>query len=168
MRAILQVGDVLYLKNGELREIEEIQVLDGGQQVYNFHVEELASYAVGSSSVLVHNSSAGNVSDVVQEHHAVPWNNQTYNHQNNPLVKQSGADLKTLPSNLKAVQGHAGRHCPAYHRAVAQRLNAGYLKVKGKGQDAALKQLNSVIKGIWRDISNGKLQLYSSKNVTVL
>ena len=43
----LRVGDVLYLKNGELREIEEILVLEGGQQVYNFHVEELASYAVG-------------------------------------------------------------------------------------------------------------------------
>ena len=43
----LRVGDVLYLKNGELRKIEEIQVFDGGQQVYNFHVEELASYAVG-------------------------------------------------------------------------------------------------------------------------
>ena len=31
---------MLYLKNDELREIEEILVLEGGQQVYNFHVEE--------------------------------------------------------------------------------------------------------------------------------
>ena len=53
----LRVGDVLYLKNGESREIGEIQVLEGGQQVYNFHVEELANYAVGEGCVLVHNAS---------------------------------------------------------------------------------------------------------------
>ena len=55
----LRVGDVLYLKNGELPEIEQILVLEGGQQVYNFHVEELASYAVGAGWVLVHNGSNG-------------------------------------------------------------------------------------------------------------
>src|SRR5262249_48728084 len=53
----LRVGDVLYLRGGELRAIEEIQVLDGGERVYNFRVEELASYAVGVTQVLVHNDS---------------------------------------------------------------------------------------------------------------
>ena len=53
----LRVGDVLYLKNGELPEIKEILVLEGGQQVYNFQVEELATFGVGARWVLVHNSS---------------------------------------------------------------------------------------------------------------
>ena len=73
----LRIGDVLYLKNGELPEIKEILVLEGGQQVYNFHVEELASYAVGEGWVLVHNSSTGNVT------FANPWD-ILFSHPINP------------------------------------------------------------------------------------
>ena len=53
----LRVGDAPYLRGGEERLIEEIQVLAGGQRVYNFRVEELACYGVGSAEVLVHNTS---------------------------------------------------------------------------------------------------------------
>ena len=50
----LRVGDVLHLRSGGERVIEEIQVLAGGQRVYNFRVEELACYAVGRAGILVH------------------------------------------------------------------------------------------------------------------
>ena len=35
-------------------------MLAGGQRVYNFRVEELACYVVGSLQILVHNTSKGN------------------------------------------------------------------------------------------------------------
>jgi hypothetical protein len=53
----LCVGDLLYLKSGEVVAIEEIEGGEGRVTVYNFHVEELESYAVGSCEIFVHNSS---------------------------------------------------------------------------------------------------------------
>src|SRR5581483_211757 len=53
----LRVGDVLYLKSGELAPIQEIEVEEAWEKVYNFQVEELECYAVGGGQVLVHNTS---------------------------------------------------------------------------------------------------------------
>ncbi len=53
----LRVGDVLYLKSGTLAPIEELTLREVRETVYNFQVEELESYAVGTGAVLVHNTS---------------------------------------------------------------------------------------------------------------
>jgi RHS repeat-associated protein len=54
----LRVGDVLYFKSGEMKPIEQIERQEVWEKVYNFQVEELECYAVGSGQVLVHNVSA--------------------------------------------------------------------------------------------------------------
>ncbi|QDU51624.1 hypothetical protein [Gimesia panareensis] len=52
-----------------------------------------------------------NVADVIQDHHGIPWDNKTWNHQQHPLVKQAGnPSLKKLPENLKPVQGRTVHH----------------------------------------------------------
>jgi hypothetical protein len=56
----LRVGDILLLKPGQRSPITQLTVYKVCQKVYNFHVEELRCYAVGTSQVLVHNNSAIN------------------------------------------------------------------------------------------------------------
>lgn len=53
----LQVGDLLHLRNGNVKEIQEILLVEDTASVYNFLVEELACYSVGSGAILVHNGS---------------------------------------------------------------------------------------------------------------
>jgi hypothetical protein len=53
----LRLGDVLYLKSGALEAIDQIERHEVWEKVYNLQIEELECYAVGSSQVLVHNSS---------------------------------------------------------------------------------------------------------------
>ncbi len=55
----LRVGDVLFLKGSRYATIEQKAVSAVRTAVYNFHVEELQCYAVGTSQVLVHNTSPG-------------------------------------------------------------------------------------------------------------
>ena len=53
----LRVGDVLLLRSGEQVPITALIVRHARLPVYNFHVEELHCYAVGSVQILVHNNS---------------------------------------------------------------------------------------------------------------
>jgi hypothetical protein len=53
----LRVGDVLLLRSGAQAPISRLSVRHARQLVYNFHVQELGCYAVGSQGVLVHNNS---------------------------------------------------------------------------------------------------------------
>lgn len=109
---------------------------------------------------------ATRVDPVTQDHHAVPWNNKTYKHQNHPLVKQAGnPDLETMEENLRALEGHSGRHSKAYHAEVKKRLDDAAKRVAGKGREAAQKALDDVIKKIWEDIASGKLRPYNHKDV---
>ncbi len=52
----LQIGDVLFLQPDRRAPIEMIAVRQDCGKVYNFDVEELHNYAVGTDRVLVHNS----------------------------------------------------------------------------------------------------------------
>jgi hypothetical protein len=56
----LRVGDILLMQAGQQVSITQLTVQKVCQKVYNFHVEELHCYAVGTSQVLVHNNSAIN------------------------------------------------------------------------------------------------------------
>ena len=51
----LRVGDELLARDGRTRQVEAIQHTPFKDKVYNFHVAELETYAVGKESVLVHN-----------------------------------------------------------------------------------------------------------------
>ncbi len=52
----LQVGDVLLLKSGRQAPVTRLAVRQVRQEVYNFQVEGLHCYAVGTGQVLVHNN----------------------------------------------------------------------------------------------------------------
>ena len=56
----LKPGDRIMLLNGEFRSIEstEHEILDVPVKVYNFEVEELHNYYVGTQGILVHNKCA--------------------------------------------------------------------------------------------------------------
>ena len=56
----LRAGDILVLLNGEYVVVEKIQheILETPVRVYNFQVEDLHTYYVANSSVLVHNMCA--------------------------------------------------------------------------------------------------------------
>jgi hypothetical protein len=106
------------------------------------------------------------VADVVQDHHGIPWDNKTWNHQKHPLVKQAGdPNLEKHPQNRKALQGHAGRHSTTYHQEIRRRMDEAYKKVAGKGQEEAKRELENLIKQIWKDIENGTLRPYDHKGV---
>jgi hypothetical protein len=99
-------------------------------------------------------------------HHAIPWDNDTFRHHKHELVQQAGVEVKTYARNLREVTGHKGPHSRSlYHPEIKRRLDAAHTKVEGKGQKAAQRALDRVIDGIWRDIGNGKLPLYRSKDV---
>lgn len=111
---------------------------------------------------------AGGKRSQSQDHHAIPWDNKTWKHQDHPLVKEAGnPNLKTLGENLRALEGHAGRHSPAYHQEIRRRLDEAYVRVKDRGEEAALAELKNVINGIWNDIASGKLKPYSKKDVNL-
>ena len=54
----LRAGDILLLSNGNYVVVEKVQheILETPITVYNFEVEGLHTYFVGSNSILVHNS----------------------------------------------------------------------------------------------------------------
>jgi len=51
----LRAGDVLLLKSGRRATISSLSVRQVRQKVYNIQMEEVHTYAVGTSEVLVHN-----------------------------------------------------------------------------------------------------------------
>jgi Pretoxin HINT domain/Bacterial toxin 33 len=51
----LRAGDVLLLRSGQWATISRLAVRHVRQKVYNFQVEDLHTYAVGTGQVLVHN-----------------------------------------------------------------------------------------------------------------
>jgi hypothetical protein len=53
----LQVGDVLLLRSGDQASITRLTVHHALEPTYNFHVEELHTYAIGDAEILVHNNS---------------------------------------------------------------------------------------------------------------
>jgi hypothetical protein len=103
----------------------------------------------------------------IQDHHAIPWENSEYNHQQHPLVVQAGADLQTDPRNIAPVINHQGPHSASYHRDVQTRLDTAFGALKTRSQAAADKALGEVMRGIWRDIGNGSLQLYDDRAVSL-
>jgi hypothetical protein len=102
-----------------------------------------------------------------QDHHAIPWENSTYNHQQHPLVEQAGVNLKTYEPNIQAVVGHD--YAP-YHLEVQRRMNNAFMELQGDlTPGSARAALNNVIQSIWTDIGRGRLRLYAPpKNVTLL
>ena len=51
----VRVGDELLSRDGRILRVQAIRHEPYNDKVYNFHVAELESYAVGGNSVLVHN-----------------------------------------------------------------------------------------------------------------
>ena len=103
----------------------------------------------------------------IQIHHKVPWNNKTFNHQNHPLVKQSGMKLKTSLDNQMRLGNHAGRHSSDYHKAVSGMMDKAYMGAVNKGQEAAKKVLLDVFNQIENAIKSSKLQPYNTKAVWI-
>jgi hypothetical protein len=101
----------------------------------------------------------------VQVHHAIPWNNRTFNHQAHELVQHAGVDLATHARNMRPLVNHLSSHSPAYHWAVQNRLDAAWAGVKGKGMVEARRALNQVIDTIWDDIHSGALKPYGQRTV---
>jgi Protein of unknown function (DUF1557). len=172
----LQVGDELLLHTGETMPVERLAVTKRSLAVYNLRVEALHNYAVGCNEVLVHNNnplgSGPNAKAPstrgTQDHHGIPWNNGTWKHQDHPLVRQAGnPNLKNMKENLRALEGHAGRHSASYHQEIRRRMDEAYKRVAGKGQKEAEDELKKVIEGIWKDIESGKLKPYDGKDVIV-
>jgi hypothetical protein len=129
-----------------------------------FGIDIYWSLQTGEFEVVV--EPQGNVADVTQEHHAIPWNNQTYKHHEHKLVELAGvASIKTLEQNIRPLKGHSGRHSVAYHTEVQRRMNEALESVVGQGQVAAYQALLEVIAGIWEDIASGKLRPYDNKDV---
>ena len=170
----LEKGDRFRSDDGREVTVEEIFDTGVEETVYNCSVSNYHTYFIGANSwrfaIWAHNTCGPrgkSVSSGIQDHHAIPWNNKTYNHQNNPLVKLAKVDLQTFGKNLRAVEGHAGRHSATYHQQIQNRLNTAFTNLKTPSQAEAQKALNRVIKGIWRDIKNGKLAPYDLKDVIV-
>jgi hypothetical protein len=103
----------------------------------------------------------------VQNHHLVPYNNKTYNHQNHPLVKEAGANLKTDPRNQVPLANHAGPHSQSYHSDVNKILNEEYAKAAGKGPTTASNALNTAYQRIYQGIQDGSIRPYVNKDVFI-
>jgi|GEM_PF-5499197 len=103
-----------------------------------------------------------------QFHHAIPWENSKFNHQEHDLVKLAKVDLFSFGPNIKPVAGHMGPHADAYHEAVRNRLTAAYQKLPELTQAVAEKALKEVLVKIWRDIASGKLPLYENRSVKLI
>jgi hypothetical protein len=181
----LQTGDLL-VGSGALR-VRVDGVADSGRvaTVYNVEVEADHTFFVGAPDwgfdLWVHNLNylkdpqtkknvlgprGKKVQNATEEHHGIPWDNNTFKHHEHDLVQQAGVDLKTYAKNLREVTGHKGRHSASlYHTEIKKRLDAAHAKVEGKGQKAAQRALDKVIKNIWTDIGSGKLPLYRHKDV---
>ena len=89
----LMVGDALLLRDGRIEPIQHLRTYPFFDTVYNFDVDDLHCYAIGRSSVLVHNSNgpdgppAGVAPDTVRQFQGTekPWTtgatpNSTYTH----------------------------------------------------------------------------------------
>src|SRR5262249_45187206 len=109
-----------------------------------------------------------------QNHHAIPYENQTYQHHNHPLVLTAEVNLETMAANQRDLLGHHHRHSALYHLEIARRLEIGYELLDSPGirshdrttrQRRALAILEAVIESIWEDIGNGTLRPYSSREV---
>lgn len=79
----LRPGDILFLRDGRQVAINAVQPFREHQVTYNFAVDDLHCYAVGSLEILVHNSCSANarelrknmgssISAAEEAHHIVP------------------------------------------------------------------------------------------------
>ena len=171
----LAIADKLLITDNTIVDITNITIEKAAPgetfTTYNFEVDDFHTYFVlqegkkdGIFAVWVHNAKQ-KCGPASEKHHAIPWNNSTYKHQLNRLVRQAGVNLKTYTKNLREIIGHKGPHSESYHLDVQQRLNMGFQNVRGQGQKAAQAELDSIMNGIWKDIGNGSLKLYRNKNV---
>jgi RHS repeat-associated protein len=103
----------------------------------------------------------------VQTHHKIPFGNSSFNHQNHPLVRQAGVNLKSSIRNQMLLGNHGGRHSKPYHLKIKEWLDEGFDRVAGKGQAAALRKLNQIIDRIEGGIANGTLRPYTNKDVYI-
>ena len=105
----LRVGDMLLLMDGRQAPIEQIQILDAKDVVYNFAVDPLHTYAVGHAHVLVHNSACD--PNAIEFHHLLSQSKKLA-----PFLKNAGLDIEkfkipltTGAHRLKAFNGiHTG------------------------------------------------------------
>jgi len=62
----LEEGDELLLQDRRIVHVQSLATVDTRTMVYNFEVEELHTYAVGGLCVLVHNTAACNVDELLE------------------------------------------------------------------------------------------------------
>ncbi len=101
----------------------------------------------------------------LQNHHSVPWQNSTYNHQQHPLVQLSGINLRTSPHNQFMLGNHAGPHSANYHRIVQRLLNTNGNGVQT--QQGAQTAVQNVMQTIQQGVTNGTIRPYNNKQVFV-
>jgi RHS repeat-associated protein len=101
-----------------------------------------------------------------QNHHGIPWNNNTYDHGNHPLVAGAGANLKNDPRHQIDLENHAGRHSPSYHDEIQIRMDNAYNALPpGANQADHDRALGQVMNDVLTDIRNGSLRPYDHKDV---
>ncbi len=97
-----------------------------------------------------------------QDHHAIPYGNEKWGHQNHRLVQEAGVNLSVDPRNVRLLLNHRGRHLDSYHREVNRRLEETYNSMSAFSTRAQYDAaLGGVMGGIWRDIDNGSLRPYN-------
>ena len=91
----IRVGDEVLLRDGRILPVQAIRHQPYCDKVYNFHVEEFECYAVGRSSVLVHNTNAAFKDEINRLYREIKQARQDL-----PKAIQALEDLKSsLPAN---------------------------------------------------------------------
>jgi hypothetical protein len=98
----LRAGDVLLLKSGRQVTIKRLSLRQVRQKVYNFQVEEVHTYAVGNSQVLVHNKAKA-----YQGAYNGPKSRYTNPGTHDPASPNFVRGKTPLPADADAVYRHA-------------------------------------------------------------
>ena len=116
----LRAGDILVTVNGERIVIEQVkhELLESPITVYNFEVEDLHTYFVGSCGVLVHNSctqitgyTKHGINSAINHNGVGVKTSEIANTVNNPVKKvlQNTGTIKFIGKNAVVVLNKAGK-----------------------------------------------------------
>ncbi|MGI2028643.1 RHS repeat-associated core domain-containing protein [Endozoicomonas acroporae] len=125
--------------------------------------ETLQRYKYGNGSQCTFSGNGAGSTVLLQNHHAIPYQNGTFNHQNHPLVRQAGVNLRTNPYNQFMLGNHSGPHSQQYHRTVESMLNNAQTGVQGQQQ--AQRAVRGVMQQLQQGIGNGSIRPYETKAV---
>jgi len=141
-------------------------VVISNPQLAGWVIKSIAPPAFSAYIVFMSRSGGGSA----ESHHKVPPGNKKYAHENHPLVKKAGwtkKDIERNPRNQLLLDNHHGRHVDSYHESVNEILNKGLRRVGKGGRSEAERELLKALDEIERQIIDGTLKPYKSKDVYV-